>query len=185
VRADDGGCFPGSWRPDGGDGGGGGAPASLPKGIAGPAGRRPAPTAAIPLSPRSSSLGLRAIPVSPRGGRRRQYLRRTVLVMASPPETGSSRAAGTITTSQTLAALDWAGGAFLLGILAYDIVQKRMALSPIPYRCFGDTIPVPTVAWVHFLSPKLWYEELFFHLWFCVSFWFWREIGLGFTYHNF
>ncbi len=25
-------------------------------------------------------------------------------------------------------------------------------------------------------------EELFFQLWFCVSFWFWREIGFGFTY---
>ncbi len=26
-----------------------------------------------------------------------------------------------------------------------------------PYRSFGDTIPVPTVARVHFLCPKLWY----------------------------
>jgi hypothetical protein len=25
-------------------------------------------------------------------------------------------------------------------------------------------------------------EELFFQLWFCVSFWLWREIGFGFTY---
>jgi hypothetical protein len=25
-------------------------------------------------------------------------------------------------------------------------------------------------------------EELFFQLWFCVSFWFWWEIGFGFTY---
>ncbi len=25
-------------------------------------------------------------------------------------------------------------------------------------------------------------EELFFQLWFCVSFWFWQEIGFGFTY---
>jgi hypothetical protein len=25
-------------------------------------------------------------------------------------------------------------------------------------------------------------EELFFQLCFCVSFWFWREIGFGFTY---
>jgi hypothetical protein len=25
-------------------------------------------------------------------------------------------------------------------------------------------------------------EELFFLMWFCVSFWFWREIGFGFTY---
>jgi hypothetical protein len=24
-------------------------------------------------------------------------------------------------------------------------------------------------------------EELFFQLWFCVSFWFWWEIGFGFT----
>ncbi len=25
-------------------------------------------------------------------------------------------------------------------------------------------------------------EELFFQLWFCVSFWFWRKIGFGLTY---
>jgi hypothetical protein len=25
-------------------------------------------------------------------------------------------------------------------------------------------------------------EELFFQLCYCVSFWFWREIGFGFTY---
>jgi hypothetical protein len=25
-------------------------------------------------------------------------------------------------------------------------------------------------------------EEFFFQLWFCVSFWFWWEIGFGFTY---
>jgi hypothetical protein len=25
-------------------------------------------------------------------------------------------------------------------------------------------------------------EELFFQLWFCVSFWFWQEIDFGFTY---
>jgi hypothetical protein len=25
-------------------------------------------------------------------------------------------------------------------------------------------------------------EELFFQLWFCVSFWFWQEIGFGLTY---
>ncbi len=31
---------------------------------------------------------------------------------------------------------------------------------PNPYRSFGNTIPVPTVAGVHFLSPKLWYEIL-------------------------
>jgi hypothetical protein len=28
-------------------------------------------------------------------------------------------------------------------------------------------------------------EELFFQLWFCVSFWFWREIGFGFTSQGF
>ncbi len=45
----------------------------------------------------------------------------------------------------------------------------------VPYRSFGDTIPVPTVARVHFLSPKLWYtlalcglEEPFFQLCCCV-----------------
>jgi hypothetical protein len=30
----------------------------------------------------------------------------------------------------------------------------------VPYRSFGDTIPVPTVARVNFLSPKLWYKIL-------------------------
>ncbi len=30
----------------------------------------------------------------------------------------------------------------------------------IPYWSFGDTIPVPTVARVHFLSSKLWYKKL-------------------------
>ncbi len=29
-----------------------------------------------------------------------------------------------------------------------------------PYRSFGDTIPVPTVARAHFLSSKLWYKIL-------------------------
>jgi hypothetical protein len=29
-----------------------------------------------------------------------------------------------------------------------------------PYWSFGDTIPVPTVARVHFLSSKLWYKIL-------------------------
>ncbi len=28
------------------------------------------------------------------------------------------------------------------------------------YRSFGDTIPVPTIARVHFLSPKLWYRQV-------------------------
>ncbi len=48
----------------------------------------------------------------------------------------------------------------------------------IPYRSFGDTIPVPTVSRVHFLSPKLWYITTSFgwHAFLLDIFWFsWEE----------
>jgi hypothetical protein len=41
-------------------------------------------------------------------------------------------------------------------ILVPDLFSclNRLGVT-VPYRSFGDTIPVPTVARVHFLSPKL------------------------------
>ncbi len=43
----------------------------------------------------------------------------------------------------------------------------------LPYRSFGDTIPVPTVARVHFLSPKLWYYyQLGCHAFLLAKFWY-------------
>jgi hypothetical protein len=49
-----------------------------------------------------------------------------------------------------------------------------------PYWSFGDTITVPTMARVHFLSPKLWYE--YYHLQLPCYF---ASYFLVFTYHNF
>jgi hypothetical protein len=46
---------------------------------------------------------------------------------------------------------------FLIPTLKKKIVES---IDKLPYRSFGDTIPVPTVARVHFLSPKLWYKIL-------------------------
>ncbi len=36
---------------------------------------------------------------------------------------------------------------------------NRLGIT-VPYWSFGDAIPVPTVARVHFLSSKLWYKIL-------------------------
>jgi hypothetical protein len=40
------------------------------------------------------------------------------------------------------------------------LVFKNSLGVTVPYQSFGDTIPVPTVARVHFLSSKFWYEIL-------------------------
>jgi hypothetical protein len=40
---------------------------------------------------------------------------------------------------------------------------------------------MPSINAIHTLASRG-LEELFFQLWFCVSFWFWRETGFGFTY---
>ncbi len=44
----------------------------------------------------------------------------------------------------------------------------------VPYWSFGDTIPVSTVARVHFLSPKLWYNTTNFgcHAFLLANFWY-------------
>jgi hypothetical protein len=44
----------------------------------------------------------------------------------------------------------------------YVTVNKMCTQTPeiIPYWSFGDTIPVPTVAWVHFCPQKIWFKIL-------------------------
>jgi hypothetical protein len=52
--------------------------------------------------------------------------------------------------------------------------MPQSKVSTIPDRSFGDTIPVPTKARVHFLSSKLWYNTTIFgcHAILLVNFWY-------------